>query len=119
MNYALVIFAVLFTFTMKYPWELYSAFVSMALVAIIGVFCMLDRRLHKLIHGWARTKREFVERINTIINDPSEDITYQGYYSEGERTAEFHSLQPVIFYLLLGGGLVHLVYFVVSLGKGA
>lgn len=118
MNYALVIFAGLLTLTMKFPPEAYSAFVSVPLLAIVGVFCMLDRRLHKFVHGWGKTRTRFMERINIIINDPSEDIIYQKYYPEGERTAELTALQPMIFYFLWCGGLVHLVYSVVSWAKG-
>ena len=114
MNYALVIFAGLFTFTMKFTSGLYSVFVSVALLAIVGIFCMLDRRLHKFIHGWGKTKTEFMKCINTIINNPSEDIKYQRYYPEGGRTAELRALQPMIFYFLLGGGFIHLVYIGVS-----
>jgi hypothetical protein len=113
-NYALVIFAGLFTFTLKFTSGLYSLFVSVAMLAMVAIFCMLDRRLHKFIHGWGKTKTEFMECINTIINNPSEDIKYQRYYPDGERTAELKALQPMIFYFLLIGGFVHLVYIGVS-----
>lgn len=118
LNYALVIFAALFTLTMKFPAELYSAFVAAVLLGIMIVFCMLDLRLHKFIHGWGRTKTEFMERVSDIINDPEADVTYQRYWPDGERTAELFALQPTIFYFLVFGGLVHLLLLVVSLAKG-
>ncbi len=118
LNYALVIFAALFTFIMKFPAELYSAFIAAVLLSIMTVFCMLDRRLHKYIHGWGKTRTEFMVRINAIINDPKADVTYQRYWPEGEKRAELFSLQPTIFYFLVFGGLVHFLFLVVSLAKG-
>jgi hypothetical protein len=114
MNYALLLFAGLFTFTMKFPSGVYSAFVSVALLAIMAVFCKLDHRLHRFIHGWGKTKTEFAKRVNQIINEPTQGVTYLRYWADGERTAELRSLQPMVFYFLLGGGILHLSYFLVS-----
>lgn len=118
MNYALVLFAAMFTFTMKFSSGLYSALVSVALLSIMAVFCKLDRRLHLFIHGWGKTKTEFMERINQIINDPAKEVKYLRYYKDGEKTAELRSLQPVIFYFLIGGGFLHLVHSLISLITG-
>lgn len=118
MNYALVIFAGLFTLTMQFPSGLYSVFVCLVLLGIVGVFCKLDRRLHKFIHGWGKTKTRFMECIHTIIEVPSEDVTFQRYYPKAEGKAELTSLQPMIFYFLLGGAGAHWIYFVVSWAKG-
>ncbi len=114
MNYALVIFAAMFTFTMKFSDGFYSIFVSLALLCTIFVFCGLDRRFHQYIHGWRGTKTSFMERITNVINDPGQDIKFQRYWKEGEKTAEIKSLQLIIFYFLIFAGCVHLSYFVVS-----
>lgn len=115
MNYALLLFAAMFTFTMKFPLSgLHSAFLSVVLLAIMAVFCKLDRRLHRFIHGWGRTKHEFVKRINQIINEPEKDVKCLSYFKDGEKTAEPGALQPVIFYFLLVGAFLHACYFIVS-----
>lgn len=114
MNYALVIFAAMFTFTMRFSDGFYSVFVSLALLCIMFVFCKLDRRFHQYIHGWRRTKTNFMEMITVVVNNPERDIIFRRYWKEGEKTAEINSLQPIIFYFLIFAGFVHLSYFVVS-----
>lgn len=112
LNYALIIFAGLFTFTMKFPSKLYSVFISAALLGIMIVFCLLDRRYHKFIHGWRKTKTMFMEKVADVINEPRKEVSFVRYLKEEEKTAEFRSLQPIIFYCLVFSGLVHVGYFV-------
>ena len=115
LNYALVIFAGLFTFSMKFAVELYSVFVAGVLLAIMIVFSRLDRRLHKFIHGWGRTRYELVKRINQVINAPTADVTYQIYWPEAEKTAQPLALQPIVFYFLVVGGVIHLTFLILRL----
>ena len=60
LNYALIIFAALFTVSMKFPMpsaKPYSVCISLALLGIMIVFCVLDRRYHRYIHGWGETEK--------------------------------------------------------------
>lgn len=105
LNYALFIFAGLFTFNMKFRPEINSFLISFALFVIMIVFCILDRRYHRHIHGWRRTKMEFVNRINDIINAPSRAVVYRRYWNVGEKTAEPVAPIPVIYYFLILGAI--------------
>lgn len=74
LNLAIVIFAAMFTFTIKFSGGLYSIFVSLALLCIMIVFCLFDRRIHKFIHGWRKTRIMFIEKITDAINNSKQDI---------------------------------------------
>jgi hypothetical protein len=118
MNYALVAFAGLFTFSFKMPTKLYSLFVSAALFIIVLVFCLLDLRFHKFVHGWRESEKAFIKAISEVINDPTKKITFVRYIEEAEREAENFSLQPMIFYLLVVASFIHLLYSLITLIKG-
>ena len=112
MNYALLTFAGLFTVSLGLfdSNELYSFLASVALFVMMIIFCWGDRRLHKYIHGWRQTRKDFVKLLTELINDPTKDVTFMRYNRQGERGAEVFSIQPLIFYLLVIGGAVHLAF---------
>ncbi|MEW6621200.1 MAG: hypothetical protein AB1422_18025 [bacterium] len=56
----------------------------------------------------------FIEKASTVINDPTQEISFPRYLEEGEKTAEVFAFQPIIFYFLVLGGFGHLVYFIIS-----
>ena len=52
-----------------------------------------------------------MQKISDLLNDPWHVIAYPRYVEEGEKTAERFGPQPIIYYLLVIGGIVHLIYF--------
>ena len=84
--------------------------VAIALLVIMIVFCLLDRRTHTYIHGWRATEKQFMELLSNLINKPEEDVSYLRYIKEGEKTAELFALQPIIYYLLDASAIINLVY---------
>jgi hypothetical protein len=110
LNYALLIFAGLFTFSFQFAKGWYSVIGSAALCLIMCIFCVLDRRLHKFIHGWRATEKHLTEKITYLLNYPSENIEFRRYISEAERNAEWRSLQPMIMYAFILASLFHFVY---------
>jgi hypothetical protein len=122
LSYALVIFAGLFTFGVRFPSGWYSVWVSAALFVMMCFFSLLDRRFHRYIHGWRETEKIFVGLMESVTNDPNGDITFVRYVREGERKAEKNGLQPWITYLLVIASAAHLTYcFIFALkitGKG-
>lgn len=115
--YALVTFAGLFTVGLSLKTRLYSLLVSLILFLIMVVFCLLDLRLHKYVHGWRKTEKLFIGRLNELINDPSKNVTFLTYAEDGERDAEKFVFQPIIFYLLVFGGFLHFLYSCINLIK--
>ena len=101
LNFALIVFAGLFTLTSRLGTDIYAVLASGAGFAVMLVFCLLDRRLHTYNHGWRNTREKFLTKINTMINYPERNLTYKQYYEYKEKKAEWNSLQPVIFYLLV------------------
>lgn len=105
--YALIIFAGLFTVSLKLPTKSYSLMASLTPFITMTVFCLLDRRLHKIAHGWRRTRNITVRALTEVLNDTTKTVTVPKYAVDGERGAEKFSLQPMIFYLLVVGSLFH------------
>jgi len=105
MNYALLIFAGLFGVGMAVEHVLYQFSISTAIVSIMLIFTFWDRRLHKINHGWRRTGSLYCEKITEIINDPGKDVSFCQYYFEKKKKVEWFGFQPIIYYLLVLGGV--------------
>lgn len=114
MNYALVVFAGLFAFGLSFPTKIFSLAASLSLFLIMLVFCLLDRRYHKFIHGWRKTEKIIEKVISEVINNPKQDVEFPRYAEEGEREAEKFHLQPIIYYFLVLGGFFHLIYSIIT-----
>jgi hypothetical protein len=111
MTIAILIFAGLFGFGLKATDRMSSMATSIALVVLMAIICALDRRLHKLGHGWRSTGKHLLIQIGQAVNNPNSQITFERYRASSEAQAEWFSLQPVLYYLLiLGGGISCLVF---------
>ena len=103
MAISLAIFAALLGFISR-PLDVvdrsaYAAFFGLLMLA----FCLLDRDLHRFSHGWRTTGWAFRTRITRIIRRPSRPVSCRAYLYSAEGHAEFFSLIPVIYYLLIIG----------------
>jgi hypothetical protein len=110
LNYAIVIFAALFTFSFKFTKGWYSVTVSAALCLIMSIFSILDRKFHKYIHGWRDTEKHLMDKITTLLNKPQDDIVFRRYVKEAEQSAEAWGWQPIITYLLIAVSGIHFFY---------
>lgn len=114
MAIALVIFAGLFGFGVKGSNprnEMRGLATSLALVVLMAVVCALDRRFHRLGHGWRGTKKYVLLALAQATNEPESRISFQLYRASSQRHAKWFSLQPLLYYLLtLGGGLSYFAF---------
>ncbi|RLI46374.1 hypothetical protein DRO61_09310 [Candidatus Bathyarchaeota archaeon] len=110
LNYALIIFVAYLTFGTRITEGINSLPVSVAIVCVMIFFCLLDRRLHQISHGWKTTKFMFMEKINQVINDPTMDIAYVRYDKKGEDAAKKFTLQPMIHYFLVVGCIIQFIF---------
>lgn len=110
LNLAIIIFAALFTFSFRFSTGWYSVAVSAALVFIMGVFSILDRRFHKFIHGFRASERHLTGTMVALLNEPSSDLVFRRYISAGKKTAEWRAWQPIITYALVVVSVFHLIY---------
>jgi hypothetical protein len=101
MNYALAIFAGIMAVEMKLGSELPHFVLSTILTSLMVIFTIWDRRWHKTKHGWDATSKATYKQIVCLSNDPNQEITVSTYVAEGERTTEWTSLQPIVFYFLV------------------
>lgn len=108
---ALGIFAGLFGFGLKFAGTINAFYASLALTLLMGIFAVLDRRLHMFVHGWRQTRRQFIDCLAQAINDKSQAVSFARYRRDGERRAEWLSLQPVTYYLLVVGGVLSFFVF--------
>lgn len=111
LNYALLIFAGLFGLGIGVSNLVYQLSISVAIVIVMSIFCFWDRRLHRIMHGWRSSASILRSKITEVINHPDQDIEFSHYRIEGEKKAEWFSFMPVIFYILVLGGLVSFLVF--------
>jgi hypothetical protein len=111
LNYALAIFAGLIGLGIGLDDFAYRLYISITLFIVMGIFCLWDRRLHKISHGWQSTASTFCRGIGEVINKPGQDTTFPRYRTDAEKRAEWFSFQPMIFYALVLGGLATFLMF--------
>jgi len=105
MSITLVIFSGLFAFGLTVKSQKLTPYmISTVLALLMAILCALDRKLHKMGHGWDGTWVMLSHKLKDIINLPAHDITFPLYYKEAEKLAKRHSLQPLVYYLLFAGG---------------
>jgi hypothetical protein len=112
MNYALLIFAGLYGAGIALEHVVYHFSISTAIVFIMLIFTFWDHRLHKINHGWRRTSSMYCKKITKIINDPEKDVSFCQFIFEKKERVEWFGFQPIIFYLLVIGGVSS--YFIFS-----
>jgi len=112
LNFALIIFAGLFGLGIGLNNLVYKLSISTAIFILMCIFCLWDRRLHRISHGWQSARSTFCASISEVINTPKKDITFPRYRADGERKAEVFSFQPIIFYALVVGGLISFAVFI-------
>jgi len=103
MNYSLVIFAGLIGLGVNLPQYPAKAMISSTLLILMLIFCVWDRRWHRIKHGWQGTARDTYIKICEMTNNPEKDMTVILYKSKSEEKAEFFSWQPIVFYFLVIG----------------
>jgi hypothetical protein len=111
MNYALVIFAGLVGLGVGLNDLAYQLYTSVTLFVVMSIFCLWDRRLHKISHGWQGSSATFCREIGEVINKPDQDIAFPRYRADAEKRAEWFSFQPMIFYALVFGGVATFLMF--------
>ena len=111
MNYALVIFVGLVGLGIGLDNRVYQLFISAIISIVMFVFCLWDRRLHKISHGWQSSSFTFCRKIGEVINSPDQDITFPRYRADAEKRAECFSFRPMIFYALVLGGFISFPIF--------
>jgi vacuolar-type H+-ATPase catalytic subunit A/Vma1 len=107
MNYALLIFAALFTLGGRYSLPLQCS-TSVTVTILMGVFCAFDRHLHRLSHQWQSHANLYYELTCDLLNEPNNTIQWDKWESEHSGPAEWNSFQPVIYYCLVGISLLSL-----------
>lgn len=116
MNYSLIIFAGLITLGVKLPQQyLAQCILSTTLLILMLIFCIWDRRWHKIKHGWQSTSKEAYYNICELTNNPDKEIIMPLYKFESEKNAEYFSWQPIVFYfLVVGSALSFLLFYLVK-----
>jgi hypothetical protein len=106
MNYALVIFAGLVAAELRIENQMPHYLLSATLTILMVIFAIWDRRWHMTAHGWRATAGACYSNLAKLVNNPDQDLTFSTYERKGEKKAEWHSWQPVVFYFLIVASVV-------------
>jgi len=108
---ALAVFAGLFGFGRGHLGTGKAVVTSVALAGLMLAFTLIDRKLHKLTHGWRESWWKLGDSLAEVVNGSGDAVKAPKYCVEAEKNAEWWSLQPVVYYcLVVGGGLSFLVF---------
>ena len=106
MNYALAIFAGLIAVEIKIENVMPHYVISTILTILMIIFTVWDRRWHRTKHGWEATSLSSYKNLAKLVNGFDDPLTYNTYEAEAEETAEWPSLQPIVFYFLIVASIV-------------
>ena len=84
MTIALLLFAGLFGFGLKTSDTLAAILISTTIALFMVVLCALDRRLHRVSHGWRGTSTDLVSLIGHALNHPDEGLLDSKYNYKAE-----------------------------------
>ena len=126
MNYAMVIFAGMIALGVRLPNFTAQAIVSSTLLVFMVIFCLWDRRWHRIKHGWQHTATRAFSVMARLVNTPEGEESQAAsgtqlilYDASGEEKAELLSPQPVVFYLLIiGAAASFFLFWYSALGSG-
>ena len=108
LNLALIIFAGLFGFGAKVVNTINPLFISVTLTILMLIFLLIDRKFHVYSHGFQGASYTLIHKMSEIRN--GEDVVFEKYDFNFAKTAEWASLQCIIHFSLIAGGLIS--YFV-------
>ena len=112
-NFALVIFAALFSIGIYLNTPRQRIIVSTVITVFMIMFLLIERKYHKYSHGFQTPSYQLIhEMANINKKSPITIIKFDEKYAS---EAEKYSLQAVIYYLLILGGI--LSYFIFPLIK--
>lgn len=113
MNYALIIFAGVYSLGFKYSESNNSIILSILLTTLMIIFCAWDRRWHKHKHGWSACAKNCYDNLVDLTNNESQEIKYLNFISgkKGSDSAEWTSFQPIVFYFLIVGAAASFFLF--------
>ena len=111
MNYSLVTFGAFMALGIRFDPFISRGILSGTLFVLMVIFCSWDRRWHKTKHGWDYSSRVYFQKMQEMVNDPDQDISFKLYYLEGEQSAEGSSFQPLVFYFLIVASVISFFLF--------
>jgi len=111
MNYCLVIFAGLIALGVNLNEYIAQVIISSTLLVFMLIFCIWDRRWHKVKHGWQGTAVTAYRNICNLTNNNDVEISFYLYEVDYEAKAEFDSWQPIVYYTLLASSLLSFLLF--------
>lgn len=113
LNFALVVFAGLFGLSVKIGTNTNQFLIPAVITAIMFIFLRIDRKYHIYSHGFQWTSYFLIHKMGEVDN--GRDIKFDKYNYKFSKTAELLSLQSVIYYCLIIGGI--LAYFLIPYTK--
>jgi len=114
MNFALVVFAGLYALGSKAQ-SAFRPVISVVLALMMVAFCLLDGRLHKISHQWQSLRTLHYKNIVQLINQPADPLVYDMWDATQVGAAQGTSLQRILFYVLIVGGLLSFLSFSIAL----
>jgi len=118
LNFALIVFAGLFGLGVKVANTINLLFISIPLTILMLIFLLIDRKFHVYNHGFQGSSYKLIHKMSEIRKEG--DLVFEKYDYEFAKKAEWKSLQCIIYFSLIAGGIIS--YFVlpwVQLGNPA
>ena len=111
MNYALIIFSGLFAIGLKLNKIDPEIILSSILTLVMIIFCLLDRRLHKISHQYQSLCDMHYANVCSLLNNSNKKLKYKKWDKSWRKPAQWFALQPLIFYSLIIGGILSFPLF--------
>lgn len=108
LNIAVVIFAGLFGLAVKLGSDVNQAVIPLAIMSIMLIFFLIDRKYHVYSHGFQGPSYQLIHKMAEVNSENT--IEFDKYDCECAKTAEWFSLQAIVYYFLIAAAV--LSYFI-------
>ncbi len=98
--FAFAIFSGLLAFVIQSDNVLAQMIACLGVSGLMVAFRQMDHRYHTFTHGFIASMFVFGQAIAYLLDNPIKDVQFYLYYTEGEKTVKWWSLQTKIYFSL-------------------
>lgn len=100
-NFGIIVFSGLLAFTMKTTDERMQYVGCAGIMTLMLIFCLIDSRLHKYLHGYTLAMLNFPQIQARLLADPIGEVRFLQYDRKGEADAKFWRSRNTWLFLAL------------------